>query len=85
MKKQIDYKAEVLKSVEEEYRIFKETETAKKPEEIFEDSPLIMQYLCAYRLVKNHEFTQDVYESLFGLRGYILSEIIDMQGEEYEQ
>lgn len=84
MKREINYKVEVLNSVEEEYRNFKETETAKTPEEIFDDSPLIMQYLCAYRLVKNHEFTQDVYETLFTMRGYILSEIIDMQGEEYE-
>lgn len=81
--RQIDYKTEVLKSVEEEYRDFKETETAKAPEEIFDNSPLIMQYLCAYRLVKNHEFTQDVYESLYAMRGYILSEIIDMQDEDY--
>lgn len=83
MKRQIDYKEEVLKSIEEEYSDFKATETAKAPEDIFNDSPLIMQYLCAYRLVKNHEFTQDVYEALFAMRGYILSEIIDMQDEDY--
>lgn len=80
MKRQIDYKAEVLKSVEEEYSRFRASETAKSPDEIFDDSANIVQFNCAYKMMKEQEFSAEVYMTLYSLRGYILEEIVNEQG-----